>query len=138
VQAIAHTHQPLAVVFGAVGRRILPMTAVTGTVAEREIPIFDSSRLIRTKEQGQAVARALGNHGACHLRHHGLITVGHSVEEAVVHTIWIEEQAKMTLLASLLGSPEGIRPEELAVQAAERDPNFAGRWAYYVGLLDES
>jgi len=137
VRAIAHTHQPLAVAFGAVRRRILPMTAVSGPVAAREIPIYDSSRLIRTKAQGEAVARALGDHGACHLRHHGMVVVGASVEEAVIHSIWIEDQAKMTLLASLLGTPEGIRPEELAAQAAERDPHLAGRWAYYVSLLDE-
>lgn len=137
VRAIVHTHQPLTVAFGAVRRRILPMTAVTSPVVGADIPIFDSSRLIRNKDQGVGVAQALGRAAACHLRHHGLITVGGSVEEAVLHAIWIEEQAKMTLVASLLGTPEGIRPEEMAVQVAERDPNFAGRWAYYVGLLSE-
>ncbi len=137
VRAIAHTHQPLASAFGAVRRRILPMTAVTGPVAGREIPIYESSRLILTREQGEEVARVLGDHWACHLRHHGMAVAGRTIEEAVISSIWIEDQARMTLLASLLGRPEGIPPDEIPLQAAERDPSWTGRWAYYASLLEE-
>ncbi len=52
-------------------------------------------------------------------------------------SIWIEDQARMTLLASLLGRPEGIRTEEIPLHTVERDPHWAGRWEYYVSLLEE-
>lgn len=135
VNAVVHTHQPFTTLFGDQGKRILPMQGVMAAICRREIPIFESSRKIVTHEQGAGVARTLGDHSAVHLRNHGIVTVGTSVEEAVVHAIWLEHQAKMTLYGSILGTPRGMSQEEAELQVTEAGP-MQGRWAYYCSLLE--
>jgi len=60
---------------------------------------------------------------------------GKSVEEAVINAIWLEIQAKVTLLASMMGTPNPQSPEEVQLNLEEAEP-IAGRWKYYVSLLD--
>ncbi|GAB7389156.1 class II aldolase/adducin family protein [Bacillaceae bacterium] len=136
VQAVVHTHQPIATIFGDLRKRILPMQGVMAAIARRDIPIFESSRKIVTTEQGAAVAKVLGDHAVVHLRNHGVVTVGSSVEEAVIHTIWLEHQAKLTFYASMIGTPQGMSQEEAELQVTDAGP-IEGRWRYYVSLLEK-
>lgn len=78
---------------------------------------------------------ALGGSLGIHLRHHGIVMTGPGVEEAVVNAIWLEDQAKMTLLATVLGNPEPMRQEEVEIQAKEMF-GVTGRWNYYASLLE--
>ncbi len=77
---------------------------------------------------------ALGDSLGIHLRHYGIVMSGPGVEEAVVNAIWLEDQAKMTLLTTVLGNPEPMRQEEVEIQAKEMF-GIASRWDYYVSLL---
>jgi len=58
---------------------------------------------------------------------------GSGVEEAVVNAIW-QDQAKMTLLTTVLVNPEPMRQEEVEIQAKEMF-GVTGRWNYYASLL---
>jgi L-ribulose-5-phosphate 4-epimerase len=135
VLAVAHTHQPIATIFGDLEKAILPMQGVMAAVVREDIPIYRSARKVTTTEQGAAVARTLGDRTIVHLQNHGVVVVGRSVEEVVVHAIWLEEQAKLTLWASAIGRPRGMRREELELQAREAF-GIEGRWRYYTSLLD--
>jgi L-ribulose-5-phosphate 4-epimerase len=135
VQAIVHTHQPLATVFGDVERPILPMQGVMASVVREEIPIYHSARKVTTAEQGAEVARVLGERTIVHMQNHGVTIVGGRVEEVVINAIWLEHQAKMTLWASTLGTPRGMRPEELEAQAGDAF-GIEGRWRYYTSLVE--
>ncbi len=53
-----------------------------------------------------------------------------------MNAIWLEDQAKMTLLTTVLGNPEPMRQEEVEIQAKEMF-GIASRWDYYVSLLGE-
>jgi ribulose-5-phosphate 4-epimerase/fuculose-1-phosphate aldolase len=81
------------------------------------------------------VARTLGDGLACHLKNHGILMTGKSVEEAVINAIWLEMQAKMTMLASTIGTPSAQTPEEVQLNVEQAEP-IEGRWRYYVSLLD--
>ena len=70
-----------------------------------------------TLEQGAEVARVLGQRPVVHLQNHGVVVAGASVEEVVIKAIWLEGQAKLTLLASMIGTPHGMRAEEVEFQA---------------------
>jgi L-ribulose-5-phosphate 4-epimerase len=135
VGAVAHTHQPIATVFGALERPILPMQAVMATVVREEIPVYRSARKIMTAEQGAAVARTLGAGSIVHLQNHGVALAGRGVEEVVIWAIWLEHQAQLTLWASMLGTPRGMSREDVEAQASEAF-GIEGRWRYYTGLLD--
>ena len=135
VMALVHTHQHLATAFGAAGKPILPMLGIMSVVCAKPMPIFQSSLKIVTEEQGAAVARVLGDALGCHLKNHGVLMTGKSVEEAVINAIWLEMQAKMTLLATTIGTPSPQTPEEVQLNIEQANP-IAGRWRYYVSLLD--
>jgi len=135
VMGLVHTHQHLATAFGAAGKPILPMLGIMSVVCAKPMPIFESSLKIMTAEQGAAVARVLGDALGCHLKNHGVLMTGKSVEEAVINAIWLEMQAKMTMLATMIGTPSPQTPEEVELNIEQADP-IAGRWKYYVSLLD--
>lgn len=136
VMATVHTHQPISTIFGDLGKTILPMQGVMAAVCARpDIPIYPSSRKIVTHEQGADVAKTLGDHFVCHLKNHGIVTACDSVEQAVVYAIWLEHQAKLTMYASMLGTPSGMTREEVFLNIEEAGP-MSSRWKYYVSLLD--
>ena len=135
VMGLVHTHQHLSTAFGTAGKPILPMLGIMSVVCAKPLPIFQSSLKIVTTEQGAAVARVLGDSIGCHLKNHGILMTGKSVEEAVINAIWLEMQAKMTLLATMIGTPSPQTPEEVELNIDQADP-IAGRWRYYVSLLD--
>jgi L-ribulose-5-phosphate 4-epimerase len=137
VTAIVHTHQPLATIFGDVGRPILPMQGVMAQVlAKGDIPIYPSARKVTTTEQGVELAKVLGDKPIVHLKNHGITIVGQTVEEVVIGCIWLEHQAKLTWWASMIGTPTGMSAGDLAAQAADGF-GFEARWKYYVSLLDD-
>ncbi len=60
---------------------------------------FEDNALILSDEQGESLARAMGNGVACVLRGHGAVTVGDSPEKAMLNMIYLEEQARLNLAA---------------------------------------
>jgi ribulose-5-phosphate 4-epimerase/fuculose-1-phosphate aldolase len=136
VTAVVHTHQPLATIFGDLEKPILPMQGVMASVVRDEIPIYRSARKVTTAEQGAALARALGERRIVHLQNHGIAVAGTSVEQVVIDAIWLEHQAKLTLWASMIGTPRGMRRDELEAQAGDAF-GIEGRWRYYTSLLDD-
>jgi L-ribulose-5-phosphate 4-epimerase len=137
VQAVVHTHQPLATIFGDLERPILPMQGVMAQVVKQgAIPIYRSARKVTTTEQGAEVAKVLGEKEIVHLQNHGVTIAGQTVQEVVVNAIWLEHQAKLTWQAAMIGTPRGMSNDDLQAQAADGF-GMEGRWRYYVSLLDE-
>jgi len=137
VQAVVHTHQPLATIFGDLERPILPMQGVMAQVVKQgAIPIYRSARKVTTTAQGADLAQVLGDKQIVHLQNHGITIVGESVEEVVVNAIWLEHQAKLTWWAAMIGTPRGMSNDDLQAQAADGF-GMEGRWRYYASLLDD-
>jgi L-ribulose-5-phosphate 4-epimerase len=137
VMAVVHTHQPLATVFGDLEKPILPMQGISAScLAQGEIPVYHSSRKVTTTKQGEEVAKILGDKQIVHLQNHGITIAGTTVEQVVIYAIWLEHNAKLTWWASAIGTPRGMRADELALQAAEGF-SMDARWRYYASLLDD-
>ena len=136
VMALVHDHQHYATAVAAAGKEILPMLGIMSVVAAKPLPVYRSSLKVVTTEQGADVAKVLGDAIGCHLLNHGIIMTGKSVEDAVVNAIWLEIQAKMTILSSQIGTPIPQSPEEVQLNLQQADPG-PGRWNYYVSLLDQ-
>jgi len=136
VQAVVHTHQPLATIFGDLERPILPMQGVMAQVVKQgAIPIYRSARKVTTTEQGADVAKVLGDKQIVHLQNHGVTIAGETVEEVVIYAIWLELMAKLTWQASMIGTPRGMSNDDLQLQASEGF-GMEARWRYYASLLD--
>jgi ribulose-5-phosphate 4-epimerase/fuculose-1-phosphate aldolase len=104
VMAVFHLHLPMATAFSVVGKPLRP-AYIMGAPFGDEVPVCDDGTLIQRPEQGDYLAKALGDNLAVLLKGHGVCTVGRTVEEAFVAAIMLEENATRLYQASLLGEP---------------------------------
>lgn len=99
--AAVHVHPPAVVACELAGLRLRPIVGAYNIPAMRMaregIPVFGRSVLVNTDELGRSVAETLGDRDVCILRGHGILTVGETVEQAVVRALNIESLARMTL-----------------------------------------
>lgn len=140
VQAVVHTHQPLSTLMGVMGATIHPILHVQSALLSDvgELPTWPSPVLVTTPERGRAVAEVLGQHSACHLQGHGVVTVGDDVMTATVRAIMLEQLADANLrILQAGGQPRVITEEERASLQQESGP-VAARWAYYTQLVEEA
>jgi len=147
VRSVVHIHPIDVVALGAAGRRLLPLYGAFGPaglkLATKTLRYYARSLLISTPELGREVASALGDGEACILHGHGIVTVGETVEEAVLCAIALGELAQVNLLAATAGEPVPLDAREIADWDAffAKYPNrvFSGRtdtgepaeWHYY-------
>ena len=87
-------------------------------------------------EEGKRIAHALGDDKAVILRNHGLLTVGHSVDEAAWWFITMERSCQAQLLAEAAGTPVLIDHEMAALTASQVGSHVAG-WLSFQPLYDQ-
>lgn len=103
ITAVFHTHSPCATAF-AVNRMNIPATLIEahfflgGSVpcAEYATP--------GTPEVGIYAANMLSGKGGCLLSNHGVVAVGSSLSQAYLRAEYIEDAAKITIMAKQLGA----------------------------------
>ncbi|MBI4199284.1 MAG: class II aldolase/adducin family protein [Chloroflexi bacterium] len=110
VGAVIHTHQPWATLLGILGKTILPVLHPgLASVAAEPMPVFDEDyALITRPAQGRVLAQVLGNAIGCHLRTHGMVFAGPTLEIATTDAIHTEYEAEVTWRAMLIGTPRTI------------------------------
>lgn len=121
VQAICHNHSPSIIPFGATGvslRPVFHMAAVMGG----QVPIWDirddfgdTDMLVKTKEQGDSLARTLGSGRVALMRGHGGVVVGASPRDVVFKTVYMERNALLQLQATALGNVRFLSDGEIAL-----------------------
>jgi L-ribulose-5-phosphate 4-epimerase len=132
VQVVGHGHPPMSTLFTVVDR---PMIAVRN-YGYRFIgtPVHPDPTHIRSREQGDAVARTLGGCRCCLLRGHGSVVAGNSVAEVFVDSLEMEENARSAVHAASLGPLKPITPEEaelIGASYAKNDFRAAKVWEHY-------
>lgn len=119
VMAVVHAHPPAVVAADLAG---VPLRPVLGAynipaahLAARGIPVYERSVLIRRRDLAEEMLSAMGDESVCLLRGHGIITVGSTLEEAVVRAITVDELARVCLdIARCGGTPETVPNEDFA------------------------
>ena len=88
----------------------------------------DYTGVVLDLEEGKRIAHALGDGKAVILRNHGLLTVGHTVDEAAWWFITMERSCQAQLLAEAAGTPVLIDREnaELTAGAGRRRTSRVG------------
>jgi L-fuculose-phosphate aldolase len=112
VRCIVHTHAPWA--------SALSMTGEPLAVSHMDAMMFhdDCAWLAEwpgvpvANEEGRLISEALGQKRAILLAHHGLLTAGRSLEEAVYLAVLFERAAQLQLMARPLGPIRKVREEE--------------------------
>ena len=82
VQAAAHTHSKHGRAWSTLGRLLDPITQDSCTFFEDHGLFNDYTGVVIDTEEGKRIAHALGDNKAAILRNHGILSVGHSVDEA--------------------------------------------------------
>jgi ribulose-5-phosphate 4-epimerase/fuculose-1-phosphate aldolase len=131
VQAVVHTHQPMATVMGIGEAPILPVLHVEGELVERPVPLWPHAMLVTDPELGAQLADALGDHRVVLMQGHGVASAAATLAEAALQAIHLERLAEANWRVLAMGrQPRVIPPEELR-QRATTGVGWQVRWAYY-------
>lgn len=134
-QAVVHTHPYYSIAVGASEVDLRPLSEHGCYFVPPNVPKFsDTTDLIVTKHDGQALARVLGEHRAVLMRNHGMAAVGPSIEEAAIAAILLEEACHVQWLTQSLGlNFQSSSPEHAVAKRTRVFPKFIpGLWAYLV------
>jgi ribulose-5-phosphate 4-epimerase/fuculose-1-phosphate aldolase len=112
VVAIAHAHSIHGRAWSALSRPLDPIIQESCAFYGDHV-LFDEYRgLVLERDEGARIAAKMGSGRAAILRHHGLLTVGRSVEEAAWWFITMDRACQMQLLAEAAGTPRLMSEEE--------------------------
>lgn len=115
VVAVAHAHTIHGRAFSALSQELTPIIQESCAFYNDHI-VFDQYKgLVLEQAEGEMIANRLGSKRAAILRHHGLLTVGRSVEETAWWFISMEHACQMQLLAQSAGEPRLMTEEEAIV-----------------------
>jgi ribulose-5-phosphate 4-epimerase/fuculose-1-phosphate aldolase len=129
VMAVVHGHPLHCIAFSLHNRPLFPFYYRAGQFVP-SVNVLDYAGQIDTVETGRRAAAALGAGMGLLLRGHGSITVGASIEEAAVNAFTLEDNARILLLASVLGEPKALNPDDLKLHKP------TSVWTYYVHSFD--
>jgi len=130
VVAAAHAHSIYGKSFSSLGRKLDPITQdVCAFYGDHEL-FDDFTGVVLDTEEGKRIAHALGEAKAVILRNHGLLTVGHSVDEAAWWFVTMERSCQAQLLAMSAGTPVHIDPEMAALTATQIGSPTAGWFSF--------
>jgi ribulose-5-phosphate 4-epimerase/fuculose-1-phosphate aldolase len=105
VIAAAHSHSIYGKSWSALGRLLDPLTQDACAFYEDHALFDDYTGVVLDPDEGKRIAHALGERKAVILRNHGLLTAGHSVDEAVWWFVTMERTCQAQLLAEAAGTP---------------------------------
>lgn len=111
VVAAAHTHSRFGRAWSTLARPLAPLTQDACAFYEDHAVFDDYTGVVLDTEEGKRIAHALGDKKAAILRNHGLLTVGHTVDEAAWWYITMERSCEVQLLAEAAGTPVEIDPD---------------------------
>lgn len=117
VVAICHTHPPKGTAFSGLGRLLKIVDQTACSFYEDQALFTEYDGIVATLDQAESMAAAIGNKRVGILQNHGLITLGNSIEQAIVDMLDLERTCELNL--SLLAAWDHIIevPHEPAVQA---------------------
>ncbi|HET9731810.1 MAG TPA: class II aldolase/adducin family protein [Acidimicrobiales bacterium] len=133
--AAAHAHSVYGKSWSALGRKLDPITQDVCAFYGDHGLFDDYTGVVLDTEEGKRIAHALGDHKAVILRNHGLLTVGHSVDEAAWWFITMERSCQAQLLAEAAGKPVLIEAENAALTQTQVGSHIAG-WFSFQPLYD--
>lgn len=140
VLAVCHHHAPAVMPFCIAGKPIVPVFHLGAAMGEHA-PFWDqydefgaTNLLVVRPEEGQSLARALGQHAAVLMNRHGATVVGGGLKELVSRAIFMCQNAQYQLHALMLGasSPPLHGGETKLAGALSLMPNVVSRtWEYW-------
>jgi ribulose-5-phosphate 4-epimerase/fuculose-1-phosphate aldolase len=136
VVAAAHAHSTYGKTWSALGRLLDPLTQDACGFYEDHALFDDYTGVVLDTQEGQRIAATLGDRKAVILRNHGLLTVGHSVDEAAWWFITMDRSCQVQLMAEAAGTPKLIDPDTASLTYSQVGSHSIG-WFSFQSLYDK-
>lgn len=120
VIAAAHSHSIYGRAFCSLGRTLDTITQDSCAFHNDHVIYESFNGVVLAEEEGQNIAKCLGDKKAALLINHGLLTVGNSVEEAVFWFVSMEKCCQAQLMADSAAAGRGHE----TVKITEEDAQF--------------
>jgi ribulose-5-phosphate 4-epimerase/fuculose-1-phosphate aldolase len=133
VVSAAHAHSVHGKAWSSLHRPLDPLTQDACAFYGDHVVFEDFTGAVLDPEEGKRIAHALGDAKAAILANHGLLTVGHSVDEAAWWFVTMERTCQAQLLAEAAGTPKPIRPD-VAERTAGQTGGHAIGWRQFQPL----
>ena len=130
VVSAAHAHSLYGKTFSTLGQLLDPITQDACAFYGDHGLFDDYTGVVLDVEEGKRLAHSLGDHKAVILRNHGLLTVGHTVDEAAFWFITMERSCQAQLLAQAAGTPVLIDADLAAHTQTQVGGHYLG-WASF-------
>lgn len=114
VIAAAHAHSVHGKTYSAFARKLDPISQDACMFYDDHEVFGDYTGVVLDPEEAKRIAHTLGGAKACILANHGLLTVGHSVDEAVYWFVTMERSCQAQLLALAAGGNYKVIDDETA------------------------
>lgn len=112
VQAVVHSHPPIATAFACSGRSLDETLCQESVMTVGIIPLARYATT-GTDEVAASLSPFLANHDAILLENHGAVSYGKSLEDAFMKMETLEHIAHVALVAHQLGSPRPLRSDQI-------------------------
>ena len=136
VVAAAHAHSTYGKSWSSLGRLLDPLTQDACSFYEDHSLFDDYTGVVLDTQEGKRIATALGDRKAAILRNHGLLTVGHSVDEAAWWFITMDRSCQVQLMAEAAGKPVVIDPDTASLTYSQIGSHYMG-WFSFQSLYDK-
>jgi len=130
VIAAAHAHSIHGKAWSSLGRHLDPLTQDACSFYDDHSLFDDYTGVVVDDEEGKRIGVELGDYKALILRNHGLLTVGHSVDEAAWWFITMERTCQAQLLAEAAGTPIPIDGHMAKLTAGQVGSHVAGFFSF--------
>lgn len=111
VNAIIHTHQTNATAVGLIDKKLPAVTTTLSNATLGEVNVVPYSSPA-SLNMGIETVKHLNRKRGVILKHHGVVAVGGNLKEAMYAAIYMEEAAKVYLLAKACGNPDVLTKEQ--------------------------
>jgi len=111
-EAAAHAHTVHSRALGSLERLLLPLDQESAAFYQDQVLYTDYEGPSVSVAQGEDIARQLGGARAILLKHHGLITVGATLEESIHWFLTFDSCAEVQLSALAAGTPVPMTHEQ--------------------------
>jgi ribulose-5-phosphate 4-epimerase/fuculose-1-phosphate aldolase len=135
VVAAAHAHSVYGKTFSMLRTPLGPLTQDACAFHGDHSVFEDYTGVVLDLDEGKRIAHALDDNKAVILSNHGLLTVGHSVDEAAWWFITMERSCQAQLLGQAAGTPVPIDAEQAELTAGQVGSHVAG-WLSFQPLYD--
>ncbi|MCB1996927.1 MAG: class II aldolase/adducin family protein [Rhodoferax sp.] len=113
VQAVLHTHAVHATALACLERPLPPFHYMVAVAGGDDVPLVPYSTF-GTEALSHGVAQALAQRNACLLAHHGLVSCGSTMAQALKVMVEVESLCQTYLLALPAGEPARLDAAEMA------------------------